>query len=103
MRFDVGFVFEVNSVFIAKVVPVRIVRVVGVSYVVDIGTFHQHHFFFHLLARNHFSGGWIGFVAVHPFQFHRHIVDVIIASRQSEFIIFGFGIADFHRSETGVS
>ena len=51
VRFDVGFIFQVESVFVAQIVPVRIVRIVGVTYVIDVGAFHQHNLFLH-----HFTG-----------------------------------------------
>lgn len=46
--FDVGFVHDVDAVFVAEVVPAFLVRVVAVSYGVDVELLHQRDVFDHI-------------------------------------------------------
>ena len=41
-------------------------------------------------------------MAVHTLQFHGAVVHVEISAGQSEFVVFGFRIADFNRTHTEV-
>lgn len=100
MRFDIRFIFQIKSVFITQVVPVRIVRIMGVTDMIDIGTFHQHHFVFHHLAGDGMANSRITFMTVDTLQFNGLAIDVIVASGQSEFVIRSGRIFDFHFAET---
>ncbi len=44
----------------------------------------------------------VGFVAVDAFEFYGLVVDVEVASGEVEFVVFGFGLADFDFAESGV-
>ena len=47
---DVCLILEHDAVFVAKVVPIRIVGIVAVADVVDVSALHNHHLFLHLVA-----------------------------------------------------
>ena len=101
--FDIGFIFQVNTVFVTQIIPIRIIRVVRITYMVDIGTFHHHDFVFHHFAGDGMSHTRIGFMTVDTFQFYRFTVYIIVTSGQSEFIFRCGSIFDFHFTETDMS
>ena len=102
MRFDVGFIFQVDTVFIAEVVPVWIIGIMRISYMIDIGAFHDHDLFCHSFATDGMTGFGRTLVPINAFQFHRFIVYIKITACQSEFIVFSFSVFDFHFAETNV-
>ena len=100
MRLNIGFIFQVKTVFVTQVIPVRIIRIMRVTNVVDIGTFHQHHFLFHHLTGDGMAYGRIAFVAVHAFQLDSLTIYIIVASGQSELVFRSGRIFYFHFAET---
>ena len=67
---------------------------------VDISTLHQHHLFFHHIARDGMPDRRIRFMAVHAFQLDGLTIYIIVTSGQSEFIFFSRCIFDFDFAET---
>ena len=52
-----------------------------ITHMVDIGTFHQHHLFFHHIARDGMSDRRIRFMTVHAFQLDGLTIYIIVTSR----------------------
>ena len=50
VAFKVGLTFKIDAVFVAEIVEVRVVGVVGGAHMVDVGTLHGHDLAFHLTA-----------------------------------------------------
>lgn len=69
---------------------------------VDVGPFHDHDFPGHAVVADGVAGRGVGFVAVDAFEFDGLVVDVEVASGEVEFVVFGFGLADFDLAESGV-
>ena len=95
----VGFGFEIDAVFVAEIIEIGVVGIVRSADVIDVGTFHHHDFFLHLLAGDGVSCGRIGLVAVDAFQLQRLSVDKKIASSQLELVFAGWHIFDFNGAE----
>ena len=70
-----------------------------ITHMVDIGTFHQHHLFFHHIARDGMSDRRIRFMTVHAFQLDSLTIYIIVTSRQPEFIFFSRCILDLDLTE----
>ena len=98
--FDVSLIFQIDTIFIAQEVPIRIIRIVRVTNMIDVSTLHQHNFFFHHLTGNGMSHSRVGFMTVHPFQFNGLSVHIIIASGKPELIFWRRCIFDFHFPKT---
>ena len=96
---DVGLVFEVDTVFIAEVVPVGCIGVVRVTHMVDVAALHQEHFFFHLFARNVVTRFGVCFMTVHTLHLDGLSVQVVVTSGQSEFVLVGRCVLDFDFAE----
>ena len=97
---DVTLVLEVDAVLVGQVVPIRIVGVVAVADVVDVGALHEHHFVLHLFARYGMSALGVRLVAVNALHFDGLAVEIIVASRFAEFIVGRRGFFDFDFAET---
>ena len=102
MAFKVGLAFKIDAVFVAEIVEVRVVGVVGGAHMVDVGTLHGHDLVFHLTARDDVSRSRIGVVPVDTFQLQCLAVDVEIASGQSEFVFRCRCVLDLHSAEAGL-
>ena len=103
MAFQIGLILQVDAVLVAQVIPVRVARIVRVTYVVDVTALHQHDFHLHLFRSDGVTRIRVDFLAVHAFQLHRLVIHVEITSLQSEFIVLGLRIADFHLTDSKVS
>ena len=99
VAFDVGFIFKIDAVFVAEVIPIWGVGVVAVAHVVDVAALHEEHFFLHLFTRHIVTRRRIVFVAVDALHLDGLAVEVIIASGQSEFVVLGSRLLDFHFAE----
>ncbi len=64
----------------------------GVSDMVDVGSFHQHDLFFHLLVGNDLTFFRVGLMAVNSFKFNCFSIDIEITASQTKLIICSFGI-----------
>ena len=71
-----------------------------ITHMVDIGTLHQHHLFFHHIARDGMPDRRIRLMAVDTFQLDSLTIYIIVTSGQPEFIFFCRCIFDFHFTET---
>ena len=100
MAFYVGFIFQINTVFVAQMVPIGIVGIMAVAYVVDVGAFHEHYFLFHLFTGDGMSAFWICFMTVHSFHLDRLAVEIIVASGKSEFVFLGRSVLYFYFPES---
>ena len=72
--FNVGFGHHPEAIFIAQLVPSRVIRVVGGADVVDVAPFHHLDVPNHLRLGHGVPGLGFMFVAVHPLQFDGHSV-----------------------------
>ena len=97
---DVALVFEVDAVLVGQVVPIRIVAVVAVADVVDVGALHEHHFALHLFARDGMSALGVRLVAVNALHLDGLAVEIIVTSRFAEFIVRGGRFFDLDFAET---
>ena len=75
MTFDVGFVIDIDTQFIAKVIELVALRIVAEANGVEVMLLHQfevltHQFFSHIV-----TGFGIMFVDIYPFQLDRLSVD----------------------------
>ena len=102
VTFDIRFVFQIDTVLIAQVIPIWSTWIVRVTHMVDVGTLHHHHFFGHAFVSDVVTAFRIGFVTVYPFHLDRLAIQVIITACQSEFILVGWSILDFDFAETYV-
>ena len=96
---DVCFVFEIDAIFVAKIVPVGRTGVVRVAHVVDVAALHEHHFLLHLLAGNGVAAVGIVLVAVHALHLNRLAVEVVVAAGEFELVIFRFRLLHFDLAE----
>ena len=103
MGFKVRFIFQIDAVLVAKVIPVRGIRIMGVADMVDVGTLHQHDFFLHLLASDGMAHRGIRLVAIDSFQFGCLSVDVVITACQPEFVFGSRSIFYLYFTETDIS
>ena len=90
VRFDVRFVDDVQTVFVAEFVPARVVRIVASANRVDVQRFHQPNIFEHTLFGDRMAGRRVVFVAVDAFDENRLVVDEKLT------------VADFDLAETDV-
>ena len=100
MALDVCLVLQVDSVFVAEIIPVRRIRIVAVAHVVDVATLHQEYLMLHLFAAHGVACLDIVLMTVHTLQLDRLTVQIIVSSRQSELVLFCRSFLDFHLSET---
>ena len=97
---EVGLIFEVNAIFVGQVVPIRIVAVVAVADVVDVGALHEHHFVLHLFARDGMSALGVRLVAVNALHLDGLAVEIVVTSRLAKLIVRGGRFFDFDFAET---
>ena len=97
---DVALVFEVDAIFVGQVVPIRIVAVVAVADVVDVGALHEHHFVLHLFARDGMSALGVRLVAVDALHLDGLAVEIVVTSRFAELIVRGGRFFDLDFAET---
>ena len=102
MTLDVTFVFEVDTILVANVVPIGVANVVRVAHVVDITALHEHHFVLHLFARDGMTAFGASFVTIHTFHLDGLAIQVIIATFQAEFVFRRRCVLDFALTETYV-
>ena len=100
VAFDVGFVLQVDTIFIAEVVPVGVAGIVRVAHVVDIAALHEHHLVLHLLAGDGVAQLGIVFMAVDALHLDGLAVEVVVAASQTELIVLGSGLLDFDFAES---
>ena len=103
---EVGLIFEVDAIFVGQVVPIRIVAVVAVADMVDVGALHEHHFVLHLFVRDGMSALGVRLVAVNALHLDGLAVEIIVTSRLAELIVrsgrfFDFDFAETHHSREG--
>ena len=103
MTLDISFVFEIDTVLIAKIVPIWSIGIVSITHVVDITLQHKHNLFLHLLACNSVSALKTVLVTVNTLHLDWFAVEVVITSSQAELIIFSFCLANFNFTESHVS
>ena len=96
MTLDVGFVLEVEAVFVAQVIEVGVVGVVAQAHVVDVALLHEHYLVLHLPAGDGVARRGVVLVAVHALELHGLVVDVEIASGQPELVLVGRCLANLH-------
>ncbi len=68
---DVSFRHEVESIAVAQVIPVRVVRVVARAHRIDVQFLHPLHVALHVGAAHHISAVRFHFVPVHALDQHR--------------------------------
>ena len=78
MRFDVGFVNQVDAIPVAQIVPARVVGVVAGAHGVDVELFHQLNVLDHGLHSDRVARVGIVLVPVHASEQNRHAVDVYL-------------------------
>ena len=100
---DVGFIFEIYTIFVACVEPVWVIGIVGSAHVVDVASAHEHDLVDHLLVSDGVARCEVDLLTVNALQLHRHVVDVIVAACQSELIVLGLGVAYLHLSHAEIS
>ena len=102
MALDVCFALQVNTILVAEIIEVRIVRIVGGTHVVNVRTLHQHNLTFHLLTRDNLTRQWVGIVSVYTLEFHWLTIDIVISSSQTELVLTCRSVLDFNRAETSL-
>ena len=75
MRLDVGFVYHIQAIFVAKVVPLGCVGVVACAHSVDIEFLHQCDVFYHALTRHYKALPGIYFMTIYAFNEYWFAVD----------------------------
>ena len=88
MGLVVGFVYDIEAVFVAEFIPIRVVRIVAGSYCIDIQLFHYLEVAAHICLGNAVCSVRVHLVAVHSLYQNRlavHIEELAV---------------DFHRSES---
>ena len=55
MTLNVCLALQVDTIFVAEIIEVRVVRIMRGTYVVDIRPLHQHNLMFHLLTRDNLT------------------------------------------------
>jgi hypothetical protein len=94
MGFDVGFIDNIQPVFITQVIPATVIRIMRISDTVNVEALHQLDVLNHPGYGNGSSGIWIVFVAIHPKELDWAPVDLeYTASR------FDLSEARFHSYE----
>ena len=96
MAFLVGFVHYVHSVFVAELVPARVVGIVACAHHIDVGLLHKFKVAAHQVFGNRPSGPWMVFVAVHAFHLDNLSVDfeefaVHLNGAEAGLVAEGFG------------
>ena len=94
MGFDVGFIDNIEPVFVAQVIPATVIRIMGISDAVDVEALHQLDVLNHPRYGNGSSGVWIVFVAIHPKKLDGAPVDLVHTARR-----FNLSEARFHGYE----
>ena len=102
MALDVGLILKIDAVLVAQIVPVGSVGIVTVAYVVDIATLHKEHFVLHLLACHIVACSRIVLMTVHTLHLDGLTVEIIVASCQSELVLFGRCILNLYLAEAYV-
>ena len=97
---DVAFIFEINAIFVSKIIPIGVVAIVTVAHVVDVTALHQHHFLLHLLTRDSVSAFGVCFVAVHTLHLDGFAIEIIVTSSLAKFVVLRSGLFDFNLAET---
>ena len=102
MALDIALVLEVDAVFIAQIIPVRIVGIMRIAHVIDIAPLHEHYVGHH--ARPGHSVAHLGrcLVAVDALELDGAPVDVEIAALDAELVVLGGGVSDLHLAESRV-
>ena len=75
MAFDIGFVIDIDTQFVAKVIELVALRIVAEANGVEVMLFHQFEILAHQLFSHIVTGFRVMFVNVYPFQFDRLSVD----------------------------
>ena len=97
---DVCLVLQIDTVLVAEEVPVGVAGIVRVAHVVDVGALHQHNLFLLHFACDGMTNGRMALVAVYTLQFYGLAVDIVVAAGQTELVVLGLGVLDFHLTET---
>ena len=102
MTLDVGLVLEVDTVLVAEIVPVWSIRIVSVTYMVDVTLKHEHYLLLHLLTCKRMASLKAVLMTVHTLHLDGLAVEVVVTSSQAELILGCLCIADLHLAETKV-
>ena len=102
MTLNVCLALQVDTILVAEIIEVRVVRIMRGTYVVDIRTLHQHNLMFHLLTRDNLTCQWVGIVAVHTLEFHWFTIDIVISSCQSKLVLTCWCILNLNSTETSL-
>ena len=103
VTFDVRFVFQIDTILVAQVIPIRSTWIVRVTYVVDVRTLHHHHFFGHAFTSDIVTQLRICFVTVHTLHLDRLTIQIVVTTSQTEFVLIRRSILDFDFTETDSS
>ena len=68
MTLKVGFIFQIDTILVAQVVPIRRIRIVWIAYMVNVAALHEEYFLLHLLAADIVTRLWIVFVTIYAFK-----------------------------------
>ncbi len=86
--FQVRFIKNINTVLIAKIVHVRIIRIMGSTQSVNVKLLHEEHIAFHHFAANRMTIIRIDFMTVHTAQNHRLAVHQELGNALGVFLQF---------------
>ncbi len=75
MALDVGLGRDIESVFVAQLVPTRVVGIVACAHGIDVQPLHYLYVLYHTLHTNHISAIWIKLMTVGSLDQHRLSVD----------------------------
>ena len=99
MAFDISLIHKVDPVFVAEIVPVRSIRVMGVADMIDIGSFHETDVLLHHLTGDSVAHGWLCLVTVNPAEFHGFAVEIEILPGEAELIFRRGSVFDAYFTE----
>jgi len=71
MGFDVGFVNDIDSVFVAELVPQRVVGIMGRADGIDVMLLHETKILLHRLSTDRMASHGVVFMAIHTFDQNR--------------------------------
>ncbi len=89
MALDVGLILKIYAILVAQVIPIRGIRIVAVTHMIDVAALHEEHFALHLLARDIVPSGRIVLMPVNALHLDGLAIEVVIASSQPKLILVG--------------
>ena len=85
MRFNIGFGYYIQTVFVAKIIPAVVIRVVAGTYRVDIKLFHHLDVLYHTFEGNDIATVRVHFMTIGSFEEYRLSVDEYLSAFQFDF------------------